>query len=199
MSDALQSPQIEEEVLFKKRQHWTVLLPSLVLLTFLSLFIITAALGIFTYFSLIPTHPDVLFSIIALTLLFTSTVTAKTIMEWYFHVYTLTTHRIMETCYSPLFSHWINDVLLDEVRCTEIDIKTHGFINQYFNKGDVVITFDRPTHEEEFTLSNVKNPQEVGQIIEQVFKSNNSERPGIIWYRNRFKAQPRSGIGGARA
>jgi membrane-associated HD superfamily phosphohydrolase len=199
MSDALQSPQIEEEILFTKRQHWFVLVPSLALLVFLSLFIISVTLGIFMYFSLIPTYPDVFFSILALTLLFTSTLVVKTIMEWYFHVYTLTSHRIMEVCYSPLFSHWVNDVLLDEVRCTEIDITTHGFINQLFNKGDVVITFDRPTHEEEFKLSNVKDPQAIGQLIEQVFQSNISERPGIIWYRNRFKTQRRIGVGGAHA
>lgn len=87
------------------------------------------------------------------------------IIDWYYHIYIVTNKKILEVNYAPLFSHEINEVLLEQVRCTEIDIRAHGILSQLLDTGDVVLTFDRPTHQEELALTYIKNPKELGVLL----------------------------------
>ena len=91
----------------------------------------------------------------------------KVIIDWYFHLYILTSKKILEVWYTPLASHVVNDILLDKVSCTEIDSRVHGFLNELLDVGDVVITFDRPTHQEEFVLSDIEQCDKVGKFMTQ--------------------------------
>lgn len=86
-------------------------------------------------------------------------------VHWYFHVYTITNHKIIEIRYSPLSSEISNSILLDQLRCTEIDAELHGFIAEVFDIGNVTITFDRPTHQEEFTLKNIRSPRKTANLL----------------------------------
>ncbi len=90
----------------------------------------------------------------------------RSIIDWYFNVYVVTSRKIIEVSYSPLSSHTINQVLLDQVRCTEIDTKIEGILNDVLDIGNVVITFDRPTHQEEFAFEYVKNPREIEKYLQ---------------------------------
>src|SRR3990167_1988008 len=46
--------------------------------------------------------------------------------SWYYHFYIVTNRKILEVKSIPFLSSSANDVLLDQVRCTEIDIKREG-------------------------------------------------------------------------
>lgn len=89
----------------------------------------------------------------------------RQLVHWYFHLYIVTTRKITEVSYSPLSSELSNSILLDQLRCTEIDAEMHGVISEMFDIGNVVITFDRPTHQEEFTLKNIRSPRKVANIL----------------------------------
>lgn len=182
------TPFIAEKLLFRRRQHWFILfLPILVT-------ILLSALSISLTFVTASAFPSqiILFAVLSLVILVTTTsVIAKLIIDWCFHFYTLTNHRILEISYKPLFSDKINNVILNQVKSTEIDISTVGIINKLLDIGNVVVTFDRPTHEEEFTFSNIENPKSLGFLLcdaLDVSKSNiNIKEPEVVWFRSKKK------------
>lgn len=101
-------------------------------------------------------------------------------------MYIITNHKIIEYDCKPFFSEGVSDILLDLVRCTEIDIHTKGVINQIFDKGDIYITFDRPTHEEGFVIKDIDSPKLTGELLNQVFiadLSNNNSN--ATWVKNK--------------
>ena len=118
--------------------------------------------------------------------LMTSSIIAKIIVDWHCHFYILTTNRILEVCYKPLFSNYINNIILNQVKSTEIDIEKTGIINQLLDIGNVIITFDRPTHQQEFRLMNIKDPKEIGFLMSDVL---DIEKPDMmdapIWYKSK--------------
>lgn len=102
---------------------------------------------------------------------------------WYFHFYIITTHKILDIYSSP-FRHTVNDVLLDQVRCTEIDIRMNGIINELFGMGDVLITFDRPTHQETLVLARLAHAKELGMKLGDVFAERH-DTAIPIWHRQK--------------
>jgi len=93
----------------------------------------------------------------------------KQMVEWFFHFYIVTNRKIIEVAYRPLYSKIIFEVLLDQVRCTEVDVSGSGFFNEMFNVGTVLITFDRPTNEKIFTIENIKRPRNIAMQLGDVF------------------------------
>lgn len=89
----------------------------------------------------------------------------KDIVHWYFHLYLITNRKIAEIRYSPLSSESTNSILLDQLRCTEIDAELRGFVSEMFDIGNVTITFDRPTHQETFTLINIRSPRKTANLL----------------------------------
>lgn len=69
--------------------------------------------------------------------------------------------------YTPLAAHVVSGVLLDKVSCTEIDTNVTGFFHEILDMGDVVITFDRPTHQEDFILKDIKHTDRIGRFLTQ--------------------------------
>ncbi len=143
-----------EKILFLQRKHWFVLLPVLFSVS------VTIILGFIALdYLILGFSVDFLTSIVLLLSLLTlsSSILIKALTEWYFTVYILTSRRLLEICYTPLASYVLNNVLLEQVRCTEIDTATNGWLYKYLNIGDIIITFDRPTHRDAFILQSIKN------------------------------------------
>ncbi|MDO8269424.1 MAG: hypothetical protein Q7T54_02000, partial [Candidatus Levybacteria bacterium] len=92
-------------------------------------------------------------------------VSVRDLIHWSFHLYIATTKQIIEVRYSPLFSHVVNSVLLDQIRCTEIDVEMHGLIPELIGIGNVELTFDRPTHKEEFVIRGVRSPRKIANLL----------------------------------
>ncbi|MCL4354209.1 hypothetical protein M1349_01925, partial [Patescibacteria group bacterium] len=174
----------DERVLVAKRQHWLTLATPLFTIISISLLFVFSSFYIFilTLFT-----PTVFVSSIAAIFLLASSLVAKSIVDWYFHLYVITNRKILEVCYSPMFSHSLCDVLLDQVRCTEIDVKINGIVNELFNNGDIIVSFDRPTHQEVFTIKSIENPNEIGHILGHAFASVVKEDSDTLWYRLKNK------------
>lgn len=151
-----------ERLLFFRRQHWIVLLPLIV--TVLLVFLASSVIA-YVAFVIFLSQILLFFTFITLALVVVLAFSIKLFTEWYFHLYVITTKKIMELSYRPLSSDMINDVLLSQVRCTEIDVRTKGFIHELFDIGDIAVTFDRPTHQEEFIFNDIKNPREMGIFL----------------------------------
>lgn len=172
-----------ERILTAKRRHWFVIVSPIIVTVLLSLTF--SAFGFFiTVFYLESYLLFILFLLVNFTIALN--LIGKLVIDWYFHLYVVTDRKILEVCYSPLFSHQICDVLLDQVRCTEVDVKINGMLNELIDRGDVVVTFDRPTHQEEFTFSQIKDPKKIGMLLGNAFHSsmqvNNSPS---FWYEDR--------------
>ncbi|MFI5265118.1 MAG: hypothetical protein ACHQT7_00020 [Candidatus Levyibacteriota bacterium] len=132
---------------------------------------------------------DIIFSIaVLLTLgLISGGLAIRELVHWYFHLYLITTKKILEVRYNPLFSELSSSVLLDQVRCTEIDAEMHGFISEILDLGNVRITFDRPTHQEEFVLKNIRSPRKIANHLSTHLYSSMKQEVDInqeVWFKN---------------
>lgn len=105
----------------------------------------------------------------------------REIVHWYFHLYVITTRKIVEVRYSPLFSEISNSVLLDQLRCTEIDAEMYGFVSEVLDLGNVAITFDRPTSQEEFILKGIRSPRKVANYLSSHLHTTTGPTPQQVW------------------
>ncbi len=106
----------------------------------------------------------------------------KEIVHWYFHLYLITNRKITEIRYNPLSSESTNSILLDQLRCTEIDADLRGFVSEIFDIGNVTITFDRPTHQETFTLVNIRSPRKIANALSSKLHAQSIQQRNI-WSR----------------
>ncbi|MDP3987876.1 MAG: hypothetical protein Q8P80_01890 [Candidatus Levybacteria bacterium] len=173
-----------EELLIVKREHWFVVAVSLIFCIFFGLVFSAVSFFALLFYTW---HPTLFILSILTTIILTLSLTTKSVIDWYCHLYIVTSRKILEVCYIPLFSHVINGVFLDQVRCTEIDVKTKGILSEFIDMGDVVITFDRPTHQEEFVFYNIKDPRGTGIFLGDSLHSTEKNVSLPIWYREREK------------
>jgi hypothetical protein len=162
----------DEKLLLVKRRHPFVVILPILFIACLTLFFIISAYVIFqNYF----VSSSLFFVTTFLLISIAISLSTKTIVDWYFHMYILTNRKILELQYTPLTSYVVNDVMLDRVSCTEIDLHTHGLLNELIDMGDISLTFDRPTHEEEFTLRDVQNSHQLANYLTQHLIDDNNQ------------------------
>jgi len=152
----------QEKLILVQRKHWSTFVFPIITGTILGL--ISFFVSIFIY-SLLPQFLFLILAALFLLVLITATLILRTIIDWYFNIYIVTNRKITEISYKPLSSRQINEILLDQVRCTEIDSRVDGLLDELMDVGDVVITFDRPTHQEEFVFTRVKDPKRVETFL----------------------------------
>ena len=153
-----------EELLLVCRKHlFVVLIPIVVTSFFASILLFLCFYFFINTFYSIPLFITATLVIVTVVL----SLITKCIIDWYFHIYIVTNRKMQEISYTPLTSHVASDVLLDKVNCTEVDLRVDGFINELLDIGDVVITFDRPTHQEEFVLRDIQNGNAIDRFLTQ--------------------------------
>lgn len=179
----LESPP-EEMLLLRKRNHWYVLAQPIGVTTFVFLLTILSA----GFFFINILRDFLLFAIATLIFLmiYTSTI-IKFLTDWYCHFYVLTTRRIMEISYKPLFSKDINNVIINQVKSTEIDVEMEGMLAQLLDIGTVIITFDRPTHLQEFCLHSVSDPKSVGFLLAEHLDRAKTDSGSYVWVKPKNK------------
>lgn len=170
-----------EQVIFIDREHWFVLIAPIATLFLIGSLPFFAS---FTAFSFLDLHHFFFLASVFTMICISGIFIAKTLIDWCFHVYIITNKKILEVWYRPLFSEIMNDVLLDQVRCTEVDVQIHGILHELLDLGDITLTFDRPTHQEYFTLKNVSHPRAVALRMATMFGSS-SLTGGQAWYRGK--------------
>lgn len=172
-----------EELLLVTRKHiFRVISPLLITWMTASLFGLAAYLLFIQIIFSIPIFVLSLMLIISIGI----SVAVYSWVYWYFHLYILTNRKILEVIYTPLYSHVVNDIFLDKVNCTEIDLSSKGFFHELIDMGDLTITFDRPTHQEEFVLQDIKSCDEVGKFLTQKLMAGRGGESGeMIWMRSR--------------
>lgn len=111
-------------------------------------------------------------------------VSALLILQWLFNFYIVTNKKIIDLEYAPPLSHNLSTVLLDQVRCTEIDMQKNGVLRELLDIGDVTITFDRPTHQESFVLKGIRHPEQVDLYLGDALTSLRTDTPiQPFWFR----------------
>ncbi len=167
--DRLTETQIEkfklfndEELIFACREHWLPIVLRLVRKSFVGLFMATACSSIF----ILLIHSTALAAgTFFLTVLITGLLAVRDLIHWSFHMYIATNKQLIEVHYNPLISHAINSVLLEQIRCTEIDVEMYGIIPELLGIGNVEITFDRPTHKEVFIIKDIRSPRAIANLL----------------------------------
>ncbi len=173
----------DEHLIFSTRQHWSVLFPAITLNVFL-------VVGVSVFVSLSSMIAPIYFfsfMLIALIVLSISLeIFIKNLAEWFFHFYIVTNRKIVEVAYRPMYSKVIYEVLLDQVRCTEVDVKASGLSNEIMNVGTVLMTFDRPTNEKIFTIENIKDPRRAAMHLADSFEMQKYKEQGGVasWISN---------------
>lgn len=164
-----------EEVLIATRKHWIVLVQPLAVTLFLTLVFTGSSLIFFLWFykSVFLLLGGIVFSLLVGILAAT-----KIVVDWYFNLYIITTRKILEFSYSPLFSHMANEIMLDQVRITEVDVHSQNMLQELLNYGDVVVVFDHISHEERVVLSFVPTPNKIGVKITDAVAT----MPNRFWY-----------------
>lgn len=177
-----------EKLILATREHWLPLGIRLIKQATIIIFISLFASGALYYLFRSP-----LLSLAGILLLALggTEFMIQQLVHWHFHIYLLTNHKLLEIKYDPLFSEETNSVLLDQIRCTEIDAELHGIISELLDIGNVAITFDRPTHQEVFMLKNVRSPRKIATVLSsELNKTHGQQNQNTIWYRdheNKYK------------
>ncbi len=176
----------EEKLIIAKRKHPFVLLGPIILTTF------TAILAILLlYFVSVQlfSSPFLFIGLALVVIAILFVLLTKILVDYYFHFYILTNRKILEVKVIPFFQDRIYDVLLDQVRTTEIDVEMPSVIHKFFDMGNVVIEFDRPSHEERFILRNIKDPRSTETILSKELEEMMHNAP--VWFLPRDNNIPR--------
>ncbi len=168
----------DEEVILAAREH---VAPMLLRCFYIFCALISvssiAAIGTFILFNDIV----ITIGIYLLVLFILSGLITREIIHWHLHIYLITNKKISELRFTPLFSEISNYILLDQLRCTEIDTKRQGLVPELLNMGDVSITFDRPTHQEEFVLKNIRSPRRTAHTLSAKLQKTPSLASKELW------------------
>lgn len=169
LKDRLTETQVEkfklftdEELIFACREHWLPIVLRLIRQTLLGMMFATGA-ALVTSFLLHSVSLSI--ASFLLVVLISSVVSVRSLIHWSFHLYIATTKQIIEVHYSPLLSQTVNSILLEQIRCTEIDVAMFGIIPELIGIGNVEITFDRPTHKEIFVLRSIRSPRVIANLL----------------------------------
>lgn len=173
----------DEKLLLVIRTHpFSVIFP-IILLTFMSGLFCWGFYVIFLQF--FASFPNFILTFL-LIISGTIAIVTKIIIDWFFHVYILTNRKILEFRYTPLMSYVVNDVMLDRVFCTEIDLHTQGWMHDILDMGDIILTFDRPTHQEEFVLKDIIGSNKIGNFLTKELLDRNPTMPITpMWFNQR--------------
>jgi hypothetical protein len=177
----------DEKIIMGVREHYVFLIFRIIKI-FLSVvaaaILISLVLGVFLQNSYLVLFTLLLTAFIGLSFIL------QAIVHWHFHLYVATNRKILELTYHPLVSEQTNSVLLDQIKCTEIDAEVYGFIPELLNMGDVKITFDRPTHHDEFVLKNIRSPRKIANILSIELNKDYPPLPTKnvqrLWYKDRL-------------
>ena len=171
-----------ERLLLVKRKHKVVIVFPIAIISLLIALFFASESVVFT--NLFPSTALLVVTGLLLICILLTSIT-KCIMDWYYHIYILTTRKILEVSYTPLYAHVVNDVLLDRVNCTEVDFQRNGILNELLDMGDVVLTFDRPTKQESFTFKNIKNSYKLGRFLtQQLIDRDVQDKTQTIWFKS---------------
>lgn len=152
----------DEELIFACREHW---LPMILRIVKFSLIGLILAVMTSFFFVIVVQSTNLAISSFILMVLIAGLVVMREFIHWSFHIYIATTKQIIEIHYNPLLSHSVNSVLLDQIRCTEIDVAMYGIIPELIGIGNVELTFDRPTHKEQFVIRGIRSPRAVASLL----------------------------------
>lgn len=160
----------QEKTIIAKRKHWIHPFLQVGIIFLTSLLFFSTVLMAFSFIN------DWRLFLYTAFVIFIATfvVSAKTFVDWYFHFYVITTKRIIEISHSPMFFSRINGLLIDQIRCIEIEERRSGIIKEIFDYGDVVVKYDSATRSDSFRFSNIPSPSEFAYMLNKIMLPQNS-------------------------
>lgn len=150
----------DEKIILMLRQHPIVnlkwILTTLLLLTGPTL------IGIFGVFSFLPGGFAL---VVALSwYLVTSAYAIEGLLDWYFNVYFITTHRIVDVDFYNIIDKRVSNAEIEKIE--DVSYTTGGVIRTMFNYGDVFI--QTAAEVSEFDFFAVPNPEKVVKILDDL-------------------------------
>lgn len=150
----------DEKIILMLRQHPIVNLKWI----FTTVLLLTGPtlLGIFGVFSLLPGGFAL---VVALSwYLVTSAYAIEGLLDWYFNVYFITTHRIVDVDFYNIIDKRVSNAEIEKIE--DVSYTTGGVIRTMFNYGDVFI--QTAAEVSEFDFFAVPNPEKVVKILDDL-------------------------------
>jgi len=159
-----------EQTIIAKRRHWLNPFSQGITIVVFALGVFSSIIVIFSLFS------DKRLVILSLLLVATVTIglIAKIVIDWYFHFYAITTKRILEVAHSPIFFSKVDGLLLDQIRCIEIEERRSGPMKEIFDFGDVIVKYDSASRSGIFKFHNIPCPDEFVHTLNRVILPQNA-------------------------
>lgn len=171
----------DEKLLYVGKSSIVVLIPRFLVMI---LGMVLLYIFIHSVILVILSNPAMYILGIFILMLFSLIMSGFLVIDWLFDFYIVTNKKIIDMQYAPPFSHNLSTILLDQVRCTEVDMQKNGLWRELLDIGNVTITFDRPTHQESFTLNEIRHPEQVSLYLGHVLTVLRTEAPlEPFWFR----------------
>jgi len=169
----------QEKILIIKRKH-----PFLVIVPIFFTLILASILAVISFylFAIFLSFPFLFVSNVMVLIILSICLIVKIFIDWYFHLYIVTTHKVLEVRYAPLTKHQINEVLLDQVTCTEVDTQLNGIVSELLDIGNVIMTFDRSAYQEAFVFSDIYDPRKIRAFLLTNLNFKNRNESQSAWY-----------------
>lgn len=147
----------EEKVVLLLRQHFIVNL-KWILVTIAMLFV-PSVVGYFGVLAALPSGYD--FVITLSWYLITMAYALQEFLGWYFNVYIVTDHRVVDVDFYNLIDKKVSDAEIEKIQ--DISYTNFGVVRLFFNFGDVFI--QTAAEVSEFDFLAVPDPEKVVKII----------------------------------
>lgn len=157
----------EEEILNIQRQHWILILPTLVIISLAILAVIAILISLFTY-QYIQQIQQIVF-VILLAFVFITFLLALVIylcLQWYYQIYIITTKRLVHIHFFRIAGFHLDEVLHEQTRPIEIDRNPENFIFNILEIEDVYVYFKRLERPDPFIFKTPHNSNVIVDILE---------------------------------
>ncbi|HTK03157.1 MAG TPA: PH domain-containing protein [Alphaproteobacteria bacterium] len=119
-------------------------------------------LGLFGIFSYLPVGFSLVISLA--WYLVTSAYAIESFLDWYFNVYFVTTHRVIDVDFYNLINKRVSDAEIEKIE--DVSYTTGGVLRTMLNYGDVFI--QTAAEVSEFDFAAIPNPEKVVKILDDL-------------------------------
>ncbi|MDP2860976.1 MAG: PH domain-containing protein [bacterium] len=168
---SFESQNPNEEVVLLLRQHWAVNIPWFILTVLAVIFPLLYLFGRGQGYFFLPLPENTQNLSVMTWYLLTCGFVIENFLNWYFNVYIVTDHRVIDVDFYGLLYKKVTEAPLGKIQ--EVSYKDPGLWRIFFDFGDVLV--QTAAAQVEIDFHSVPKPQEVVRVISSLIDKANHE------------------------